>query len=78
MVTWQSRAACIGRHDLDWDADVPPDDCCVMCSSCPVARECLAYGLAADVRYDVGVLAGTGPAEREAIRQGTVWQRPLL
>ena len=79
MVTgWQADAACLGRTDLDWFVEPPLDECVALCAGCPVASDCLVYGLGQDVSWDVGCLAGTGPEERQAIRRNMPCQKRLL
>ena len=57
---WRDRAACVG-HDLSLfvgderrgriEAEAATADALEICSACPVAVECLAYGLAEQRRH---------------------------
>lgn len=48
---WRKHAACTTRTDLDWfDLDCYLQACLEICSTCPVANECLEYAIRHDIR----------------------------
>jgi hypothetical protein len=66
-MTWQTRAACKDRPDLDWDNDTTDDNRRV-CLACPVLFDCAAEGLR--LRECIGTWAATSFQDRAAIRRG--------
>ncbi len=66
-MTWQTRAACKDRPDLDWDNDTTDDNRRV-CLACPVLFDCAAEGLR--LRECIGTWAATSYQDRAAIRRG--------
>jgi hypothetical protein len=78
MLGWKADAACSRRIDLDWFAESPDPECEALCARCPVTSQCLSEALDRNRDWDSGVWGGTTFRERNAIREGTVWQRQLL
>lgn len=67
---WQDKAACVGRTDLDWFADVPTSEVLTLCWSCPVRDVCLFEALRRHEVEDVGVWGGTTVIQRRDLRRG--------
>jgi WhiB family transcriptional regulator, redox-sensing transcriptional regulator len=70
---WQQRAAC---RDTSTEAFFPvrgeyPNEAKVVCSGCPVRKECLAFALAD--RSLQGVWGGTSERQRRAFRRERRW-----
>lgn len=82
-MTWQKQAACVGRVELDWFGDDVTFETARLCQECPVRLSCLMEALPRDDFEDVGVWGGTSPAQRRAIRRGTLtveaaWAQQVL
>jgi WhiB family redox-sensing transcriptional regulator len=67
---WRDRAACASRPDVDWfDVDCYLNAALTICSTCPVADECLDYAIRHDC-YD-GLWGGEwGYRLQQLIRAG--------
>lgn len=72
MVRWQDRAACRGRDDVDWLADVLTPAAAAVCMDCPVRVDCLADALDRESKCDGGIWGGTGVRLRHRVRLGQV------
>ena len=65
---WMTEAKCKGQTDLFFTEgnSIFVRAAKVICSTCPVRRECLAFAMKND---DQGIWAGTSTNERERIRR---------
>ena len=66
-----SRGACVGKDTTLWFPDRSrgphgSDEAKLICSGCPVRKECLQYALSSDMAF--GVWGGTTPAERRRMK----------
>lgn len=65
-MTWRSQAACKGKDPALFfpERGAPTEPAKAVCRGCPVAQECLGYGL----MENVGIWGGTSERQRRAIR----------
>ena len=77
MSGWRDQAACLDAEP-EWFFPVrendPAEQAKAVCSTCPVAAECLAW--AYEIRDGWAVLGGMTAAEREAKRRAVLRGRP--
>ncbi|MGA2305864.1 MAG: WhiB family transcriptional regulator [Acidimicrobiales bacterium] len=69
-VTWMERAQCRGEDPSLWFPSLATDPvkARVICSICPVSKECLEYALG---QVDLtGIWAGTSGKQRQKMRSG--------
>jgi hypothetical protein len=79
MAGWRDSALC---REVDPDLFFPPGDgplgqwqiarAKAVCAGCPVIAECLAFAL---TQLPEGIVGGTTPAERVALRRGRTVKR---
>lgn len=58
---WMERAACRGRHDIDWQDPDPCPETLAICHSCPVLDPCTVYALR---QRETGTWGGMGERAR--------------
>lgn len=73
---WPARAACLGRQDVDWDAQYLYAEHVQICGRCPVRMRCLMTAIDRKADDDIGIWGGTSPVMRSEIRRGMYepWQ----
>jgi WhiB family transcriptional regulator, redox-sensing transcriptional regulator len=71
--TWQQRAGCRNvRTEIFFPVrGACPDEAKLVCSACPVRRECLAFALADQTLQ--GIWGGTSERERRTLRRDRRW-----
>lgn len=77
-VPWQRRGLCVGQDPRPWFArwDAPSAKSAqVICSSCPVKAQCLAWALLCGDEY--GIWGGLTPLERLALEGQLAAGAPL-